>query len=390
MTKITFTKEQFKSLQANEALCADITKDERINCYFVAESNKISVYHYGSGVVLCSDLEVKEVIEANFFVVPIDRFMLNLAKVFESADEASVEIDKDNNMFTFRGKKSLFTLKGFKTVDAQEMEEIKKAYETKISEPVGSIDINVTSQLLKFCNLISKYMALTTDCNAVTIGKTSLKYLDRMIIANKKATGISESDTDVYIVKNLFSLMEKIHKTMGDYKFTVTKDSKTVFFDVGVIKGAIAQSNISIVMPTDEELAEALPDDNNITKLSVNRDDLVETFKSFEGIFDGSRKMSKTYVKSTKEMLDLGELMFTFADAFTKAESKLPVTLISTNAPNADFIISLASLVDAADIIGDAETLNIDFSAIPIGEPHGSGIKVADAESTVYIMKFFE
>ena len=89
-------------------------------------------------------------------------------------------------------------------------------------------------------------------------------------------------------------------------------------------------------------------------------------------------------------MLDSGELMFTFADAFTKAESKLPVTLISTNAPDADFIISLASLVDAADIIGDAETLNIDFSAIPIGEPHGSGIKVADAESTVYIMKFFE
>ena len=99
-----------------------------------------------------------------------------------------------------------------------------------------------------------------------------------MIIANKKATGISESDIDVYIVKNLFSLMEKIHKTMGDYKVTVTQDSKTVFFDVGVIKGAIAQNNISIVMPTDEELAEALPDDSNITKLSVNREDLIETF----------------------------------------------------------------------------------------------------------------
>ena len=100
--------------------------------------------------------------------------------------------------------------------------------------------------------------------------------------------------------------------------------------------------------------------------------------------------MSKTYVKANQDMLNKGELLFTFADAFTKAESKLPVTLVSTNAPDADFIISLSSLVDAADIIGDADTLDIEYSSIAIGEPHGSGIKVADANSTVYIMKFFE
>jgi hypothetical protein len=390
MTKITFTKDQFKALQANEALCADFVKNESISTYFVTSGTKISVYHYGQGVILNSEVDVKEITEDNFFVVPMERFLTNLSKVFESADEASVEYSKDDNLFTFKGKKSTFTLKGFKTVDATEMEEIKQAYDTKVKSIVDPIEIKVTPELLKFNGLISKYMALTTDCNAVTINKTSLKYLDRMIIANKTASGISDSDKDIYLVKTMFNIVDKIHKTTGDFNLKFASDSSTVSFDIGVIKGIFQQSNISVVMPSEDEIAEALPDESNITKLTVNRADLIDTFKSFEGIFDASRKMSKTYVKANQDMLNKGELLFTFADAFTKAESKLPVTLVSTNAPDADFIISLSSLVDAADIIGDAETLDIEYSSIAIGEPHGSGIKVADANSTVYIMKFFE
>lgn len=390
MIKLTFTKDQFKQLVTHSNLCGDVLKNENINTYFVTNGNKINVYHYGQGVILNADLDIKEVSQDGFFVVPFDKFIADLSKIFESADEATVEY-ADDNIFTFKNTKMTLTLKGFKVVDATQIEEIKNAYDTKAKALATAQKITITSDLLNFNALVLKYMNLTTDCNAVTITKDSLKYLDRMIIATKKATGISEADNPYYIVKNYFGLLDKLFKVDSAAKITLADNSTSLMFDIGIVKGVLAQNNISIAMPSDEEIAEALPDENDITKITVNRTDLVDTFKSFEGIFDSTRKMSKTYVKSSDAGLKAGHLLFTFADAFNKIESKLPITFISSTNPDTEFIISLSSLVDAADIIGNVDVLNIDYSSIAIGEPHGSGIKIYDNDgNVVYLMKFFE
>lgn len=416
MFKFKISKEEARKLDEILSKIGSNFVDKSKAIYVVdPETQKLNFYLYSDTSSLSASVNVFDIqldTNANYFVTKdLSVLTKRLSTVSEKySTDVVISIDNDEHSISLKseGTDTNITVSNFEvsTSDA-EVEEAKSFIDNKYNVEFTSNchTVMVTPELVSTTKILSKAMAETLDAkNTVAVYKDTVKYADdNLVVKRKLPTVISAEEKDIYINKELTDLLAPFIGDTG-LEVKLTEDCLISYieiptFDVRMILTFMTPSYCS---PTEEELADITPTDDNCLYLKVKKVDILNSFAKFGDVFsDSTWREGFTNINFSKEYLDTNKVRIYHEDMLGKVSTTFHVDVDSrTNEKESNYTESGKEVLNRVEFIFrqktflnllnliDSDDIELKLNRLEIGAQNSLGIKVISDNVDAMICKY--
>lgn len=397
---IVISKSSAQKLDGIIGSISDFTKNENVKAHFIVkkDENLLKVILYGDSNYFDFDVEVdsKNIEEDLVFTCSISKFNSYLKKSLVGNEDVEVGINSTSIIFVNKKTSSRITLKVYDSVTEDDIEEAEGFLaKSEVAFEEGT-SAKITKDLISFSKFVEKYTGVTGLSNAFFVEGNKAKYADPLcIIKYKLVDDIVSGDESVFIHSRIFNMLSAVHKLNGGDFFIKFGDKNNIQLKAAGITGVIQVGNVRWEFPSDDELNEILPSEDDVNIIEISKENLLEALDSFENVFDSNWRMKAIEVTSSDEMIDSGSIKFNHVDHNAEVNSELEIKNVKTKTASggekeSTFIISSQLIQDVVSLIPNEEnTLTMEYNNHPVDEGIGPGVRFRTDSVDAFICKMF-
>ncbi len=351
--------------------------------YFIVTQNLMRVIFFSTSnfmefkIDITSDLNATE---EKYFKIDASNFATTITKVGKNVE---VEIGNDNRI-TIKNSdtKNKISLTVLDEVDETKATEIKGMLSTLKTSDFASdtLEVKVSQEIMNFFKIASKFMNKSLASNSICINRNVAKYADFLIILKKTLSEEAFSNNeDIYLQKIVVDFIEPFAKADDKIKVIFNKDRNKILIECPTfgIDAAMGLQPVQFEYPSDDELKNFSPAENEEAIITINKEDLKNAFSLFNGTFRQELwKWEIVTIDATKENLDKGQIKIEHSDLTAECETFVPVIVSKdTTEKPINFIISSSCISDFLNLV-DESTVSISMNGLGLNEVNGPGIKI--------------
>lgn len=351
--------------------------------YFKVTDNSLKVTLFSNSNFMEFSLDITSDLnsgEEKYFKIDASNFATTITKVGKNVE---VEVGDDNKITVKNSEtKNKISLTVLDEVDQATEDNIKDMLANLKSKEFSTdtLEVKVSEDLLSFFKIAQKFMNKSLASNSICINRNVAKYADFLIILKKTLKEEAfMADEDIYLQKVIVDLIEPFAKVDDKIKLIFNKDRNKVLIECPTfgITSAMALMPIQFEYPTEDELKNFAPADDNEVTLTISKDDLKNAFNLFNGTFRQELwKWETVTLDASQEYLDKGQIKIEHSDLTAECETFVPVAVSSNTSDGViNFIISSSCISDFLNLV-DGNSISISMNGLPLNEVHGPGIKM--------------
>lgn len=402
MTTFTLSKEEISKLNSFISHGKDITSSSKY--VFAPKDQTLIVAMMGNSfsvrlsLVISDYTSDKQPDELNYFVGDINNIASTASKVLNKSESVKISIEEEAGVTRTRisnpETSTNIALTNYTPISTSEADEVIHAFENDLNSIFSGNKYVITPDI-EFMNVMSiicrSMKASGNEVNSALVNKNEVKYCDPQgILTYTLDNNISPYEKDIYI-----------QNTIIDYAKPFMKEGVTLTFEDSNSWVCIESQNAGFVMvlglesnkfqyPTEDEASYVSPETGSMTSIQVNREQLVEGLKTFDGVFRSELwRWSNIELDSSSEYLSNNQVLLSHSDYNAEASTIIPVQVVENTDATTDnykFLIGSSYLNDILNLITDDNVI-ISYTSGEIGEPHGTGYIVEGSKIKVICVK---
>lgn len=395
MTKFKIVKDDVSRLREFNDIISKLKtiSPTNANQVFVIENNKLEIYAIGeAGSASAIQAEIKiDLTDLNIDQTVLSHFNTSLEDILRGVSilpEGDIEVSLDGSIIrlTAPGNKTKFENKLLAPKTDQEIEDFKKFIADLVASKMDpSTRINVDfSGIIKNLEDLSSLSNVYGQTNSINISEDSLKMADNLGIFNQDLT-IKPVSTPVRLHRHLTGILNHCTESYTSAPDN-TDNPQNIFwyFNLGKlgIQIALAQPTTHFFFPPATDLEGFLPKPDSKIKLEIKATDFFKVVKLFDGVFDSNTwgTYNQITVKIPADFSVNKELELNHNDTMREIDTVLPVNIIeqTDTTENFSFILATKQLkkIEKFFFKDENSSVYMEFSSLPCGKPHGTGIKL--------------
>ena len=359
---------------------------------FVVKGTSLEAIAYGNGNIISFTVDISNFIHTEstgYFYIDILQFIQAIEKVFSASgmDEVNIKIDKTR--ITISQGKSKITLNMLDSKEKDEYIEAEQAFDKKVKElfngqDEGSNTLKVSAELMSFSDTVGKFITMMNRKNVsgFSVDKDQIYYSDQALTIMKKKLSYIASNKQLFISVDLFNFLSNLAK-FSDYDLVYTDSGQFARLEIPELKlkALLVQPEVVAAYPTDEELANIIPDETNAFNFEIDVPTLLSKCSTFDGIFPTAiwkwKAVDFTYDNSNPTVINLYHSSDT-----AEVDTDLPILKATQTSPDTSVSFKITTLLMNEYISKFTEGTDgkVYVSVANIspedGEPHGLGIHI--------------
>lgn len=398
---IVISKSSAQKLDGIIGSISDFTKNENVRAHIIVNKDDglLKVILYGDSNYFEFEIEANtnNISEDLVFTCSISKFNSYLKKSLVGNEDVEVSVNNTSIIFVNKKTSSRITLKVYDSVTEEDIEEAKSFLEKSEQTFTDAISAKITKELISFSKFVEKYTGVTGLSNAFFVEGKEAKYADPLCIIRYTLPNdvVSEEGKSVFIHSKIFNMLSSIHKLNGEDYFIKFGDKNNISIEAAGIKGVLQVGNVRWEFPSDDELNEILPSEDDVNIIEISKENLLEALDSFENVFDSNWRMKAIEVTSSDEMIDNKSIKFNHVEYNAEVHSELKIDNVKTKTASdgdkeSTFIISSQLIQDVASLIPNEEnSLTMEYNNHPVDDGIGPGVRFRTNSVDAFICKMF-
>lgn len=402
MTTFTLSKEEINKLNSFISHGKDITSSSKY--VFAPKDETLLVAMMGNSFsvrlsLVISDYNTdKQPDELNYFVGDINNISSTASKVLNKSDSVLITIEEESGVTRTKisnpETSTNIALTNYTPISPSEADEVLHIFENNMNS-IFSGNKYVIVPDIEFINVMSiicKSMKTSgNEVNSALVNKNEIKYCDPQgILTYTLENNISPYEKDIYI-----------QNTVIDYAKPFMKEGVTLTFEDSNSWVCIESQNAGFSMvlglepnkfqyPTEEEASYVSPETGSMVSIQVNREQLMEGLKTFDGVFRAELwRWSNIELDSSSDYLSNNQILLSHSDYNADASTIIPIQVVENTDSATDgckFLIGSSYLNDILNLMTD-DTVILSYTSGEIGEPHGTGYIIEGSKIKVICVK---
>lgn len=294
-------------------------------------------------------------------------------ETIDTATKTTIE-NIDNN--------SKISFVNYETKTEKAIEEIINAFDLAKNAKFSGVTYTIKPDEEFFTVMypICKSMVISgNEVNSAVLCRNIIRYCDPQgIIEYTLQNEISPYDKEIYIQSMLVDYLKPFIKVGVEVTLDETNQFAYIESKDAGFYMVLGLDNNKFQYPSESELDFVIPDPENHTKITFNKDEFLDAIHYFDNIFKADWKWSNIEFDASKGQIDNGKIKLSHNDYNASVETFVNVIVIENNMKDVDcrFLIGSAYLHDILNLM-DEDTISMEYSAIPLGELHGTGFIVS-------------
>jgi hypothetical protein len=395
MTKFTINQAEIDRLQRFSEYLSKLNILQPLNArqlFYLNDSNKLEIYAYGedgSAGAIQGEITI-DLINVSYDNTVSTNFNIELSALIIFLNKlkgSDVNFNLSNSQLFITGNTdSKFSLTLLAKKDDAEVTEIRDFINTQLNLPYFAdgqrVDVNITD-IKDYLNIVASLTEVFDIHQLVEISESSIKFADNYGVFSKDLVAKPVNQT-VHLHRGLVQFFKFINTISfsSDFKFCYLNLSS-----LG-IRALLVSPNATWAYPTEDNLIDLCPKDS-IIQLEINSKKFYQILDDFSGVF----KDWQYNQINIKTPIDFGvhkELHLNWTSEDREVTTKVPVSIINRTdmGENFEFILTTKELEKIKPFLlkDDNSTFIMEYSSIPLGTPHGSGIKIYSNDGTTIII----
>lgn len=324
-----------------------------------------------------------EYVNLAYACINVPKFKAAITKCITSATPITIRVNHEKKSLTISSASTSIVVNCYDTITDNESKSIYNYWAEKMADTtfVSNLAIEITPEILDVADLATKVITSDDNNNIIVLKDNQIIYVDRVALFYKKLNNITNTGT-YYLPKSIIDFIKPLIKeTKNSITIHYSLDNRHIYFDLPVysLQVIIDVADLTCDLPSDEDYANIIPEDDNHILLKVSKAVLKDTLSKFDGIFDVSdyrwKQISWTI---SEDSLNKGVIQLHHDDFSAEVDTTLDVTVISNTANSSDFSFIIPGVIlDNLISLTDEDDLMLNISPVPSNEWHGRGIEIS-------------
>ena len=355
--------------------------------YFATNELTICLHGVNSNVsykVPISNVTIDpEYINQAYACINVPKFKAALTKCTNSANPITIRVNHEKKSLTISSASTSIAVSCYDTITEIESNSIYNYWTEKMADAtfVSSLAIEITPEILEVADLATKVITGDDNNNIIVLKDNQIIYVDRVALFYKTLSNLNNTGT-YYLPKSIIDFIKPLIKeTKTGITIHYSLDNRHIYFDLPAysLQVIIDVADLACDLPSNEDYANIIPEDDNHILLKVSKAALKEALSKFDGIFDVSdyrwKQMSWTI---SEDSLNKGVIQLHHDDFSAEVDTTLDVTVIANTASSSDFSFIIPGVIlDNLVSLTDEDELTLNISPVPSNEWHGRGIEIS-------------
>ena len=383
---------------------ADVTNRQ----FFRVTDKRLDVYVTGRHSILTFFVDIDGFISDNdsdFVAMNYKKFIATAGQI-ASVDALSVTVEDGGLRLLLKSvaSKSKVTLSCFDTASEAEVNSVTDEYDLIYKEyfEPGEVSVKLSSGLMEFARVSSKFMKLTTKSNAILVEGNSAKYADNTAVityldGENLVTGADKMTVHNLVIDMIDAIPSEDKSVVQEVQYS--KNGEFVKFEsnsTDALKFIINVQAPQFDFPSKDEEATIIPEPGKSVVVKVGRAAFLDSITLFNGIFESAlwRWKSLTLAYSNDSP---NQVLLSHSDSNAEAERTCEL-LDATNATESNdvsFVFSsefcksvlefgqgLFVAKNGKDSAVD-DVITIEFSDASFDEEHGVGVVMESSDGSL-------
>ena len=337
-----------------------------------------------------------EYINQAYACINVPKFKAAIGKCAVSSTPLTIRVNHEKKSLTILSSGTSIAVNCYDSITESESNSIRNYWAEKMADAsfVSSQAVEITPEILDVADLATKVITSDDNNNIIVLKDNQIIYVDRVAIFYKTLTGTNNAGT-YYLPKSIIDFIKPLIKeTKAGVTIHYSADARHIYFDVALysLQVIIDVADLSCELPSDEDYANIIPEDNNHILLKVSKAVLKDALSKFDSIFDVTDYRWKQISWTVSEdSLNKGIIQLHHDDFSAEVDTTLEVSVVSNTADTSDFNFIIPGVIlDNLVSLTDEDDLILNLSPVPSNEWHGRGIEISTPTFKAVCTRFIE